>query len=113
MHAVGDDAMMKTVIDSGKPTDGFGSIAAMVEALSYLPSNENRPFPSPPGFIRGPLPLGPTSQRADQSALAVRGPVGRAALPQRDGGMGTAFERRLAYMHINALDESTGSPADI
>ena len=64
-------------------------------------------FLPPPGFIRGPLPLGPTSQRADQSALAVRGPVGRAALPQRDGGMG------LAYMHINALDESTGSPADI
>ena len=33
--------------------------------------------------------------------------------PQRDGGMGAAFERRLAYMHIYTLDESTGSPADI
>ena len=36
-----------------------------------------------PGFIRVPLTpplapqIGPTSQRADQSALAVRGPVGR------------------------------------
>ena len=33
--------------------------------------------------------------------------------PQRDGGMGAAFERRLAYMHIYALDESTVHAADI
>ena len=38
-----------------------------------------------PGFTRVPLPpqIGPASQRADQSALAVRGLVGRAGPPKR------------------------------
>ena len=89
-----------------------------MSAVSYLPpSNENRSsslvlcgYQTP---TTSPLPqIGPTSQRTDQSALAVRGPVGRAGPPKRRRD-GAAFERRLAYMHIYALGESTGSPADI
>ena len=36
IHAVGDDAMLKTPVDSGKPNYGFGSIAGMVKPSLYL-----------------------------------------------------------------------------
>jgi hypothetical protein len=69
----------------------------------------------PPWFYSGTLPLLKLDPLANEpTSLHWRFGglwVGRA--PQRDGGMGAAFERRLAYMHIYALDESTGSPADI
>ena len=84
-----------------------------VDIVSYLPpSNENR---SSPWFYSGTLPLLKLDPLANEpTSLHWRFGglwVGRA--PQRDGGMGAAFERRLAYMHIYTLDESTGSPADI
>ena len=70
---------------------------------------------SPLWFYSGTLPLLKLDPLANEpTSLHWRFGglwVGRA--PQRDGGMGAAFERRLAYMHIYALDESTGSPADI
>ena len=68
-----------------------------------------------PWFYSGTLPIPKLDPLANEpTSLHWRFGglwVGRA--PQRDGGMGAAFERRLAYMHIYALDESTGSPADI
>ena len=36
IHAVGDDAMLKTLFDSGKPNYGFGSIAGMVKPSLYV-----------------------------------------------------------------------------
>ena len=65
-----------------------------MSAVSYLPpSNENRSsslvlcgYQTP---TTSPRPqIGPTSQRADQSALAVRGPVGRAGPPKETEGWG-------------------------
>ena len=65
-----------------------------MSAVSYLPpSNENRSSPLVLLGYPSPPQIGPTSQRADQSALAVRGPVGREG-PPRDGWIGAAFERR-------------------
>ena len=74
-----------------------GSTAAMVKALGLLPLwfkpyriyHQTRIGHSP-GFTRVPLPsqIGPASQRADQSALAVRGPVGRAGPPKETEGWG-------------------------
>ena len=58
-------------------------------AVSYMPpSNENRSSPLVLLGYPSPPQIGPTSQRADQSALAVRGLVGRAGPPKRrrDGG---------------------------
>ena len=87
-----------------------------MSAVSYLPpSNENRSsalvlcgYQTP---NTSPLPqIGPASQRADQSVLAVRGPVGREGL-QEKGGSGPLLSG--AATDKWALDESTGSPADI
>ena len=36
IHAVGDDAMLKTLVYSGKPNYGFGSIAVMVKPSLYF-----------------------------------------------------------------------------
>ena len=62
------------------------------------------------GIKRQHPQIGPTSQRADQSALAARGPVGREG-PQETGGSGPLLSG--AATDKWALDESTGSPADI